>query len=90
MIREDYTHNATKKSACDHLADDEEFVRRLEEAYPYVLLDARYEKVREEGSVRSRAVQIALWMDGAGRRQVLAAEVANREARGRGRNSCRI
>ena len=30
--------------------------RRLEEAYPYVLLDARYEKVREEGSVRSRAV----------------------------------
>ncbi len=29
MIREDYTHNATKKSACDHLADDEEFVRRL-------------------------------------------------------------
>ena len=29
MIREDYTHNATKKSACHHLADDEEFVRRL-------------------------------------------------------------
>ncbi len=29
MIRKDYTHNATKKSACDHLADDEEFVRRL-------------------------------------------------------------
>ncbi len=28
MIREDYTHN-TKQSACDHLADDEEFVRRL-------------------------------------------------------------
>ena len=29
MIRKDYTHNATKKSACHHLADDEEFVRRL-------------------------------------------------------------
>ncbi len=29
MFRKDYTHNATKKSACDHLADDEEFVRRL-------------------------------------------------------------
>ena len=40
--------------------------RRLEEAYPYVLLDARYEKVREEGSVRSRAVQIALGIDGEG------------------------
>ena len=31
MIREDYTHDATKKSACDHLADDKEFVRRLVE-----------------------------------------------------------
>ena len=40
--------------------------RELEEAYPYVLLDARYERVREEGSVRSRAVQIALGMDGEG------------------------
>ncbi len=43
--------------------------RRLEEAYPYVLLNARYEKVREEGSVHSRAVQIALGIDGAGRCQ---------------------
>ena len=118
MIREDYTHNDTKKPACHHLADDEDFVRRLvqetlnevlesemteflgagksepdadaslkafaerelEEPYPYVLLDARYEKVREEGSVRSRAVQIAIGIDGEGRRQVLAAEVANRES----------
>ena len=56
--------------------------RRLEEVYPYVLLDARYEKVREEGSVRSRAVRIALGIDGEGRRQVLAAEVANRESEG--------
>ena len=29
MIRKDYTHNATKKSASHHLTDDEEFVRRL-------------------------------------------------------------
>ena len=56
--------------------------RELEEPYPYVLLDARYEKVREEGSVRSRAVQIALGIDGEDRRQVLAAEVANRESEG--------
>ncbi len=28
MIWEDYTHNTTKQSACHHLADDEEFVRR--------------------------------------------------------------
>ena len=44
--------------------------------------DARYEKVREEGSVRSRAVQITIGIDGAGRRQVLAAEVADRESEG--------
>ena len=25
MIRKDCTHNATKQSACHHLADDEEF-----------------------------------------------------------------
>ena len=43
--------------------------RRLEEAYPCVVPDARYEKVREEGSVRSRAVQIALGIDGEGRCQ---------------------
>ena len=29
MIRKDYTHKDTKKSACHHLADDEDFVRRL-------------------------------------------------------------
>ena len=30
--------------------------RRLEEPYPYLVLDARYEKVREDGAVRSQAV----------------------------------
>ena len=38
--------------------------RRLEEPYPYLILDARYEKVREDGAVRSQAVLIAI---GAGR-----------------------
>jgi transposase-like protein len=33
--------------------------RRLEEDYPYLILDAHYEKVRENGSVRSQAVLIA-------------------------------
>ena len=31
--------------------------RRLEEEYPYLVLDARYEKVREDGVIRSEAVQ---------------------------------
>jgi transposase-like protein len=32
----------------------------LEEPYPYLILDARYEKVREDGAVRSQAVLIAI------------------------------
>jgi transposase-like protein len=55
--------------------------RRLEEPFPYLVLDARYEKVREAGIVGSRAVLIAVGIDGDGRRQVLAVELANRESR---------
>ena len=34
--------------------------RTLDEAYPYLIVDARYEKVRESGAIRSRAVLIAI------------------------------
>ena len=54
--------------------------RRLEEAYPYLILDARYEKVREGGVIRSRAVQVAIGVDREGRRNVLGVELANRES----------
>lgn len=54
--------------------------RQLEEAYPYVILDARYEKVREDGVIRSLAVQIAIGINWEGQRQVLAVETANRES----------
>jgi len=54
--------------------------RRLEEAYPYLILDARYEKVREEGVIRSRAVLVAIGINWEGRRCVLGVEVANRES----------
>lgn len=54
--------------------------RRLEEEYPYLVLDARYEKVREDGAVRSQAVLIAIGIDWEGRRNVLAVELANRES----------
>ena len=54
--------------------------RRLEEPYPYLVLDARYEKVREDGVIRSRAVQIAIGINEEGRRQILAVELANRES----------
>jgi len=55
--------------------------RRLEEPYPYLILDARYEKVRQDGVVRSAAVLVAIGIDGDGRRQILAVEIANRESR---------
>jgi putative transposase len=54
--------------------------RRLEDAYPYLILDARYEKVREDGVIRSLAVLIAIGIDWEGRRCVLAVELANRES----------
>ena len=54
--------------------------RRLEEEYPYLLLDARYERVREGGVVRQRAVQVAIGINGEGRRCVLAVALAMRES----------
>jgi putative transposase len=59
----------------------ERFARRaLEEAYAYLILDARYEKVRIDGVIRSQAVLIAIGIDWEGRRQVLGVELANRES----------
>jgi putative transposase len=58
-----------------------EFSRRpLSQAFPYVVVDARYERVREGGVIVSRAILIALGIDWEGRRQVLAVEYANRES----------
>lgn len=54
--------------------------RVLEESYPYLVLDARYEKVRIDGVIRSQAVLIAIGINWDGRRQVLAVELANRES----------
>ena len=49
--------------------------RRLGEI-TYVYLDARYEKVRQDGQVRDAAVLIATGVDRAGRRQVLGVSVS--------------
>jgi putative transposase len=54
--------------------------RQLEEDYPYIILDARYEKVREDGVIRSRAVQVAIGVNWDGRRCILAVELSNRES----------
>lgn len=54
--------------------------RRLDEAYPYLILDARYEKVREGGVVRPQAVLCAIGINTDGRREVLGVSLANRES----------
>jgi putative transposase len=44
--------------------------------YIYLFLDARYEKVRQDGQVRDAAVLIASGVDGTGKRAVLGVSVA--------------
>src|SRR5580704_6563720 len=64
--------------------------RRLDEPYPYLILDARYERAREGGIIASQAVLIAVAVDGVGDRQIRAVELDNRESASRaGVSSCR-
>jgi putative transposase len=62
--------------------------RPLEDPYPYLILDARYEKVREDGVIRSQAVMIAIGVDWEGRRNVLAVELSNRESQSSWKEFC--
>ena len=55
--------------------------RPLTEAYPYLILDARYEKVRIDGIVQNQAVLIALGISWDGRREVLGVELAQKESK---------
>jgi hypothetical protein len=55
--------------------------RRLEaEAYPYLFVDARYEKVRVDGRVVSQGVLVVSGVREDGFREILAVEVANTES----------
>jgi putative transposase len=75
--------SASTVSAIVRKLDDSlaEFARRrLEPPLPYLILDARYEKVREGGSVGSQAVLVAVAVDWDGRRQIVGVEMANRES----------
>lgn len=55
--------------------------RRLDETYAYVILDARYERIRDQGTIRSHAVMIAIGINQEGRRCILSVELAERESR---------
>jgi len=54
--------------------------RRLTEAYPYLIFDARYEKVRRGSSVVSQGVLVAIGISAAGYREVLGCWVAESES----------
>ena len=79
-----HAFSASAISAINKRLDEslDAFARRpLAEPFPYLILDARYEKVREGGVVMSQAVLIAIGIDWDGRRQILAVDMANRESR---------
>lgn len=55
--------------------------RRLEgEEYPYLIVDARYEKARENGHVVSRAVLVTVGISSSGRREVLDWRIGDSES----------
>ena len=55
--------------------------RRLEHAnWPYLMIDARYEKVRVEGKVVSQAVLVVVGFTDGGRREVLSWSVGDSES----------
>ncbi len=83
-ITEELCGHAFSASAINKRLDEslDAFAKRpLAEPFPYIILDARYEKVREGGVVASQAVLIAIGIDWDGRRQILAVDMANRESR---------
>jgi len=55
--------------------------RPLEKNYPYVIVDARYEKVRRDGKVVSQGVLIILGVDEDGYREILTVDLAHTETK---------
>jgi putative transposase len=53
--------------------------RPLEDAYPYLWLDAKVERVREPGGVRHKALVIAYGVHASGRREVIGLDVGEAE-----------
>ena len=53
--------------------------RPLEGSYPYLWLDARVEKVREPGGVRSKALVVAQGVHETGRREIIGIDVGEAE-----------
>jgi transposase-like protein len=78
------TVSSTQVSECTKLLDVElqKWRARPLGEFPYLIFDARYEKVRQDGQLLDCAVLIALGVNPAGRRTVLGVSVALSEAEG--------
>jgi transposase-like protein len=74
--------SSTQVSRCAELLDREleQWRQRPLGEIEYLVLDARYEKVRQAGAVVSCAVLSAIGIDAQGRRSVLGVSVSLREA----------
>lgn len=74
--------SSTEVSRCAALLDEELTGWRNRELgqYPFVVLDARYEKMRHGGSVVDCAVLIAMGIDRDGKRDIIGVSVALSEA----------
>lgn len=54
--------------------------RRLVESYPYLVVDARYERVRQNERIESQGVLVISGVSGKGQRDILGVAVANTES----------
>lgn len=53
--------------------------RTLDQSYPYLVVDARYEDIRHEGVVRSKAVLIVIGISESGHREILSLSMGDSE-----------
>jgi putative transposase len=53
--------------------------RRLEKSYPYLVVDARYEKIRTSAGVVSKAVMIVVGIAANGHREILSLQIGDSE-----------
>jgi len=54
--------------------------RKLTQDYPYLIIDARYEKVRTNNSITSSGALIALGIGSDGKREILSVDIADSES----------
>ena len=53
--------------------------RKLTGEYPYLVIDARYEDIRENGVVSSKAVLVVIGIKDSGKREILSVEIGDSE-----------